>query len=179
MYSKTSVTPERNLWATVIQANFEDALGIFKAYDREQNRKTLQKQYEKELRKAEKKYSNVRKRQHLYKNLNNYMQTLKARSFFESSAFDDIAMDIGYDSNFINKTFAYIQEAITLEKKLFDAVKLSERRTNKEDRRQKKERTFIERFSVLLDPDPTKLESEQIFVFKNDRRTAKKDRRRA
>lgn len=51
--------------------------------------------------------------------------TTPARNFFESSRFDTIANDLGYDSLFVNKTFNKIQDAITREKKIYEMFKAS------------------------------------------------------
>tara|TARA_R110000850_G_C9805494_1_gene450845 strand:- start:38 stop:478 length:441 start_codon:yes stop_codon:yes gene_type:complete len=106
---------EKKLWMSYLLAMADDASGVF---DYEMGNFE-----EQEIKIREK---NTRKGVLYYSRFD--MQggnTGAARVFFESSAFDEVANDVGYDTLFINKTFAKIQDAITRENNLFKSFKMT------------------------------------------------------
>ena len=100
-------SPEHNLWFKFIECRIHDAIGKFNL-----NGPDLETQYNdmrKGLKKSGRKYIRACS-----------VNTHSARYFFETSRFDDLAILLGYDSLFVNKVFAYIHKAITLDKKLYE-----------------------------------------------------------
>ena len=112
--------------------------------------------------------NDIYKRQHLFKSTTEYVNTCNSRSFFETSHFDEIALMIGYDSNFVTKTFEFIQEAITLEKKLFDMCKKEDRRVSKPRRVKSKNCDYTEVISFIIEHNGEELLQE--FQFNTSRR---------
>lgn len=115
-------TGEKDLWTKYMALKIEDAMGIFKVPDIKTMPITpsLQDQYEIQLKRLKKK--TIVHRGHIYENATQWNQASAGRNFLESSHFDEVASDVGYDSNFVNKIFSFIQEVITLEKKLFNEL---------------------------------------------------------
>lgn len=110
----------RNLIAAVINAAVMDALGIFRIPDPHSNVGDFEAQYKALLCKYQGRIFN--RRSDLFSSRENFTECTRARVFLEKSYFDDLAGLIGYDSLFVNKTFSMVQEAITLEKKLFQEL---------------------------------------------------------
>jgi hypothetical protein len=107
----------RNLWLTAIANHMDCALNNFEVPKRTGNKDamSIEQQYKKLenlIEKSPDKFFRYMKKPNL--------DCQKSRYFFETSQFDNIAIMVGYDTNFINKVFNFIQETITLEKKLWE-----------------------------------------------------------
>lgn len=101
---------DRQLWAQVLQKNVDDALGIFGTINASAYKPhlSLVDAYKEFLVK------------YAHKPLPKLpYDTRKARVWMEGSNFNLVCEMAGYDTEFINRSFAYVQEAITLEKKLY------------------------------------------------------------
>lgn len=124
------MTPEHKIWARYLEIMIDDAMGMFHIPNPEADSdkyKDLDTQYKKIVKDFKKRKNfSLNKREQLHKKVpSNPQATLKARAFLESSQFDEIACDLGYGSLLVNKTFALVQEAITLEKKLWERFKVT------------------------------------------------------
>lgn len=125
MIDKNKRTPEHDLWASVIMAHFEDAMGMFVLH----KKKPLEMQYQ-QIRQEfieNKKVLYDRRELHMARNcsgINN--SVMRSRKFFETSEFDTLAEILGYDSRFVNQTFGIVQQAITYERKIYEEFKANE-----------------------------------------------------
>ena len=167
---------DRDLWAAHIQLQFDCALGLFKVPTHDKGAATYAPPlFEQYMRISANLPNDVYKRQHLFKSTNEYVDVCTSRSFFETSHFDEIALMIGYDSNFVIKTFEFIQEAITLEKKLFDMCKKEDRRTSEPRRVKSKNCEYNEVISFIIEHEGEELLQE--FQFSKSRRVEQRRKR--
>lgn len=114
---------ERELWAAVLKANIDDALGIFPISNirPSQQTKLIENFYKKYTQRVDDAVNSYNPKILYLKTLVKAPDTLdcrKARNWMETSSFDDIVLMAGLDSLFVNKMFDYVQEAITAEKTL-------------------------------------------------------------
>ena len=122
-----NVTPEHELWSRVLILMVEDAMGLFKIpneQDEKYGAPILKEQYKAIREEMIRTGQRVIKRETLHGSDQNKRNVPRARHFMETSQLDEMAAIIGYDSSFVNRTFALVQEAITLEKKLFEEFKV-------------------------------------------------------
>ena len=119
------------LWSKYLMTMIDDAMGAFnipsKSLEGEKEIPPLNVQYdilrEKFLKEKNGKVEFLYREQ-IQKNPPAHNNACnKARLFLESSRFDEVANIIGYDSEFISRTFSLVQEAITLEKRLWEELK--------------------------------------------------------
>ena len=139
MITGAEVIDERNFMSKMMMLHIEKALGLFFIPENcsDKSVKSLEGQAASLKEKFKDEKYKVYRRQHLFKNISHYNDVAKARAYLEGSHFDDVVELVGYDTEFIKRTFNFVQRAITLEKQIFDAVKLEDRReSNLLDRRQ-------------------------------------------
>lgn len=99
--------PEQRLWASILDTCVEDALNIFTL----KGDRTLEEQY-----------ADIYRERGVKKFPILSLECQRARLWMESSGFDDVVDLVGYDSEFVKRTFEYVQRAITLEKKLYEVT---------------------------------------------------------
>lgn len=130
------VIEERNFMAKMMMLHVDMALGLFKIPETHSSKSI--KPINEQLIAIRKKLKGkpIYRRHHLYNNIYEFVEVQRSRDFLERSNFDEIAHMIGYDTEFIKRTFAYVQNVITIEKRLFDELKLEDRRKKEaQDRR--------------------------------------------
>lgn len=94
------LSSEHKVWAAVVMRKFQDAIWPF----------TMTGAIEEEMKKLQKKNN-------FYCSTKRYNET-RALSFFESSNFNEVAGLLGYDTEFVSRTFNKIQEYLTAKKQL-------------------------------------------------------------
>ena len=129
-YTQSTGSPETRFWATYLTTKISDAMGCFSIPSQHKKGqrwgcaapvKDQYKEKRAEMVKSKKLFDNRSQLKHV-----NYGRTNecdKARLFLEGSEFDEVCSIVGYGSVFVNRAFAMVQEAITLEKKLYDEFK--------------------------------------------------------
>lgn len=111
------MTPEQKLWNAVIDIKVSDAIFPFeipvKLTTKEKPKSTIRKQYLffKKLKESGKKLPKITPEREYYMRRGIY--------FLESDQFDVIIENIGYDSEYVRRTFNLVQEAITYRNKLY------------------------------------------------------------
>ena len=120
---------EVNLWKAVIQGRVEDALGSFRipSFYRGLSCTSLEVQYQERRQECLDKGTKITDRKCLQGyTADKKLACWRARAWLESSEFDDCCETVGHGSSFVRRTFAFVQEVISLEKKLFDEFKIKE-----------------------------------------------------
>lgn len=108
----------RRFWAQFLMFKIEDAMSLFVM----PTEKTFEQQYKILLKKFKKKQDAGHKIKNRSDLMKNQMNTWNARYFFETDSFNYVAYVLGLDDSFIKRTFDMIQQAITLEKKLYEEL---------------------------------------------------------
>lgn len=115
---RKELEPETKLWFACVGTNLSDAIGPFSIPNEHLNIPSIKTQYDKIRKDFSIKQIRIPKRTRLHKKP---LQTKKARAWFESSNFDDLLYMLGdHDFSLRENILNLIQEAISLEKKLFD-----------------------------------------------------------
>lgn len=103
-------TPEQKLWAAYIVTKVADAIHPFKIPDPHDKKTSFDVQVKEFRKKIEEGKFRI--------SVTSRVDTGRAILFLESEAFDTLAGLIGYDSEFVNRTFAMVQKYITARKQL-------------------------------------------------------------
>ncbi len=116
---------EKRLYQAVIYRYVKDAIGIFYIpQNTKTSRKSIEKQYQdyRKKFKGKKFHSRVQMMQKYRRNKSttHLSDVYAARNWLCSSHFDAFVAAIDQGGVFLNKIFAFVQEAITYEKKLFE-----------------------------------------------------------
>ena len=115
-------SPEVKLWIGVIETIVDDALGKFKIPNNRIG--SLDEQYSQMRLDLLLRKPRLSIRRRLYATTKTCgTEVERARHFMEDEKLDDIVKMSGYDTLFVSKAFAFVQKAITLEKKLWDEFK--------------------------------------------------------
>lgn len=116
-FVEQDLEPEFTLWHAVLEEHLRAAVDPWKLPNKDRNIPSLVEQYRVRRKNFKKAGRRIGARKHLHKTP---IDTERSREFFCYSMFDDICTSLGYDNGYVEKVFNFVQEAITLEKKLFD-----------------------------------------------------------
>ena len=96
---------ERELWAAILERRVLDAISPFVIPDSKNPKTAFNTQYDK--------FMKLRLEGKLHIGTMQKVETRKAMYFLESSHFDEVAGDLGYDSEFVKRTFNFVQKCVT------------------------------------------------------------------
>lgn len=122
-----SKSSEYKFWSHYLTEIVRDAMGVF---DFPHKNSSLDRQYQNLRNKYIKNPPQFIRRSELHHRRHTADDTSKARFFLESSNFDEIVVMIGYESEFVKRTFDMVQTAVSYEKKLFEEFRLTSCQNN-------------------------------------------------